>query len=159
MDKTMRQSKLTPELTEDLCDYISQGLTFKDACQLLDISTKSQQRWEKKGREAKSGKYYDFYLALKKARKQNKLYHIKKINASKDWHSSAYILNNMYPDEFSNNNKLSLDGGLGLKHDVSSFFDEGKMKQILEQEEEDKVNGDSKGTTVEASAGTEGTAD
>ena len=53
-----------------------------------------------KGKNAKSGKYRDFYLDMQRAKSKFIAHHIGKIEANKSWMSSQYLLQVTDPDEF-----------------------------------------------------------
>jgi hypothetical protein len=62
-----RPPKLTPELTAKLCNAISGGNYYNAACAYAGISYRCFRGWMKKGKQSKSGKYFQFFQAIKKA--------------------------------------------------------------------------------------------
>ena len=87
-------SKYCTEIVEEICGYIAEGLTQKDAAILADISDDTFHRWLKD--ESKS----EFYEGIKKAKVRNKKWHIDKISNDKSWQSSAWYLERIYKDEY-----------------------------------------------------------
>ena len=102
----MPPSKLTIQLAEEIGQYISEGLTYEDSCKLIGITRKTFYRWRKKAEKAKSGEWLEYHKIWDKAEMKNKQFHIKKIKESKDWRSSAYTLQNKYPNEYSDKTKV-----------------------------------------------------
>ena len=99
-------TKFNKEIQDQILGAIADGMNFQDACMLVGISEKTFGRWRKKAEKAKSGEWFDFHLAWKKAEMENKKKHILKINESKDWKSSSYTLQNRYPNEYSDKTKV-----------------------------------------------------
>ncbi|MFZ5573492.1 MAG: hypothetical protein ACOZF0_24075 [Thermodesulfobacteriota bacterium] len=48
-------------------EAIEDGLTYKQAAQIVGVDETTFQRWKRKGKEAISGKYHQFYQAIKTA--------------------------------------------------------------------------------------------
>ncbi len=63
-------SKLTPELSEKLCEAIAKGYSIPAACSTVDIVVKTYYNWYHRGEEAKSGKYRQFYCDVENAKDQ-----------------------------------------------------------------------------------------
>ena len=53
--------KLTPELSARFCEAISKGYSIGAACAEVGIARKTYYNWYNRGKEAKSGKYKQFY--------------------------------------------------------------------------------------------------
>ena len=64
-------SKLTPPLSEKLCEALAKGHSIPSACSVVGIVENTYYNWYNKGKNAKSGKYRQFYCdannALNKA--------------------------------------------------------------------------------------------
>ena len=65
--KPGRKCKLTPELQAEMEQLFATGVTIKTACDYVGISQKTYETWMNKGQTAKSGQFFDFYGAIKKA--------------------------------------------------------------------------------------------
>ena len=75
-----RQTKLTPELTEELAGYIAKGLSNKDACERVHISEDTFYRWLNRGEKAtKDTDLCVFYESIQKARIDFKRTHLENI--------------------------------------------------------------------------------
>lgn len=132
----MAKCKLTPEVSEAILDFISKGSTDKMACQAAGIDPSTFRRWVSRGESSKSGQFYAFYMALKKARTvafHHNLDLIRKAatekqtlktiritthpdgtkttveesrETPKQWQAAAWILERKYPVDFSKNRPL-----------------------------------------------------
>ena len=60
-------AKLTPELSARFCEAISKGHSIGAACAIVDISRQTYYNWYDKGKNAKSGKYKQFYCDVDNA--------------------------------------------------------------------------------------------
>ena len=61
-------SKLTPELSEKLCEALAKGYSIPAACSVVGIVENTYYNWYDSGKEAKSGKYRQFYCDANNAR-------------------------------------------------------------------------------------------
>lgn len=86
-------SKYTPEIVEEICGYIEDGLLQKDAAVLAGISVSTFHEWD--------NKHSEFSEALIAAKLRGKAHHIKKIKKADQWQSSAWYLERKFPDEFA----------------------------------------------------------
>ena len=59
--------KLTPELSARFCEAISKGYSIGAACAEVGIARKTYYNWYNRGKEAKSGKYKQFYCDVDNA--------------------------------------------------------------------------------------------
>ena len=63
-----RKCKLTPELSERICDLIGHGgLTVEKACLASGITERTFYYWIERGEAAQSGMYFQFLQAVKEA--------------------------------------------------------------------------------------------
>lgn len=60
-------AKLTPELSARFCEAISKGYSIGAACAIVGISRQTYYNWYDKGKNAKSGKYKQFYCDVDNA--------------------------------------------------------------------------------------------
>ena len=89
-------SKYCKEIVEEICGYISEGLNQEDAQILSGISHQTFHRWK----DTKD----EFSEALKSAKINNKLHHLKVITKEGDkgqWQASAWYLERMHKAEYS----------------------------------------------------------
>jgi hypothetical protein len=111
MTKRGRKPKLTVEMIDQICLYIENGNTNKDAVLLSGITEAAFYKWKEianrikdAGRLDREANYLYFYLleSIKKAESKFRAYHISNINAAskKEWTASAWMLERRYPNEF-----------------------------------------------------------
>ena len=86
--------KYNQAIIDELCKYIKQGMTQKDAAILADINELTFYRWKKK--------YVSFASALKKAEMECKHRNIAIIQkaAITTWQAAAWFLERKYYEEF-----------------------------------------------------------
>ena len=60
--------KLTPELSDKLCEALSKGYSIPAACSVVGIVVQTYYNWYNKGEKAKSGKYRQFYCDANNAK-------------------------------------------------------------------------------------------
>jgi len=95
-----RPTKLTPELQDKLVEYLSAGNYTCVACGLVGIHVSTFCRWMSIGEKAKSGKYREFYEAIKKAEAAREATWIKYIDSDPSWQSKAWLLERRYPERW-----------------------------------------------------------
>ena len=66
----------------------------------MGINRRTLSRWIEKGKNAKSGKYRQFYLQWRKAKAEYKRMHISHINNSSSWLAHQYMLQVMDPETY-----------------------------------------------------------
>ena len=133
-----RNPKICKELVDEILTYKENGISDKDICDMVGISQTAFYEWLKEGETGKSAKddtkkpaYYDLKLelveGLKRARAAFKAYHIQNITkaSKKDWTASAWILERMYPKEYSR-----IDRQIALQGDAAK--DNGMLPEILD---------------------------
>jgi len=111
MTKRGRKPKLSKEMVDQICLYIENGNTNKDAVLLSGITETAFYQWKEKanrikdaGRLNRSENEIYLYLleSIKKAESKFRAYHIGNINVAskKEWQASAWMLERRYPNEF-----------------------------------------------------------
>ena len=135
-----RPTKLTKKLQEDICGYIENGASFKDACLLANIDITTFCNWRKQGKidegNNKDSIYSNFSKATKKAEATFKIYHVQQITkASREqghWQASAWLLERKYPDEYGKYDRLKITGDMNiLEYDIP--VPEEEMKEAQRQ--------------------------
>lgn len=112
----MAKRKLTPELEEEFCSYISSGLTKKGAADAVCISESSLYGWLDRGQKDKdSGRntiFSEFLESVKKAEAKFKTTHIRTIEkaSADDWKAAAWLLERCYRNEYG---RSTVDINLG----------------------------------------------
>lgn len=108
----MAKGKLTPELQQKICDYISQGNYNDTACKAVGISTQTFYVWLKRGAESTRGIYADFSGAVKKAQAQAEAWHLSQITAASRrgiWQASAWYLERKHPERWGRHERRDLN--------------------------------------------------
>ena len=96
----MAEPKFSEELCECLVENYGKGIPLKYCADSVGIARQTIYDWMNKGKNAKSGKYRDFYLDMQRAKSKFIAHHIGKIQDNKSWMSSQYLLQVTDPDEF-----------------------------------------------------------
>jgi transposase len=65
--KSGRHSKLTPEVQAEIVARIKTAATYDAACQACGINYMTFNNWMSRGEKAKSGIYFEFFEAVKRA--------------------------------------------------------------------------------------------
>ena len=108
-----RPSKCTPELCERICKHIRKGNYPTTAAALEGIPKATMSRWMKKGRESKtqSGKYWNFWNSIKKAKYEGEAHAVEGIKAAgeKNWTAYAWLLERMYPDRWGKRQRVEME--------------------------------------------------
>lgn len=131
-----RPTKLTPQLIEDICNWLKLGYYQEDAATMAGISTSTYYDWMKKGEEAQkaleSGQsdslpaiqedgevevvnmYSEFSDAIKRARAEAEGAHIRNIRKAADngsWQASAWWLERSMPKKWGKRSALDIVAG------------------------------------------------
>lgn len=126
-------SKFNEEITKEIIKLYNNGIPLKHCASAVGIDRRTLHRWIDKGKNAKTGKYREFYIEIQKARAKFIAYHQKKINDSKDWRSSQYLLQVTDPEHYVLQDKLKVESE--SKVTVESKFDKELFERILNEEE------------------------
>ena len=108
-------------MIKQLCGWVENGATQKDATALENIAEETFYRWKKRGEEdIKKGEstiYSQFCESLKRARVAFKQYHREQIlkAAKKQWQASAWMLERQFPEEYGRKQQIEHSGdGLNI---------------------------------------------
>ena len=119
-------AKFNEKTIEMILKAHESGLNQKECAEVAGINEATLYKWINKGKEAKRGKYRDFYNDFQMAKNKNKLFHLKKIHEAEAWTASAWYLERIYPDEFGRKDRVD------LKHEAQVEV----SKTIKEEEKE-----------------------
>lgn len=99
-----RTCKLNPELHKEIIQYIRNGNHAKTAAQACGICEETFYHWIRMGKKAKSGKYYEFYESIKKAKSLAIADAVKNIKetAKTKWTAEAWWLERKNPEQWGN---------------------------------------------------------
>lgn len=103
----MAKKKFTDEVTTQILTFYENGLCLKYAAELAGIHRTTVYKWVEKGKNARSGKYREFYLNLQRAKARFIAFHMNKLNESDDAWTSKYLLEVTDPDTFVVEKKIS----------------------------------------------------
>ena len=133
-----RSPKISKDLVDEILTYKENGLSDKDICDMVGIAQQTFYRWLK---DAETGLDTDnptrpaadlelkqeLSDGLKRAKAAFKAYHIQNITkaARKNWQASAWMLERMFPKEFSR-----IDRQIALMADAQK--DNGMLEEILD---------------------------
>lgn len=136
-------TKFNEEICKEIIIAHENGLPRNACASIVGINRRTLYDWLKKGEKAKSGKYHEFYIRWLKAEARYQAYHLKRINDSKDWRASQYLLQVTDPESFVVKEKREIEAKADLEHrgfeDLIEAFDASKkewdkLKQQRERE-------------------------
>jgi len=131
-----RPTKLTPDVIEDICNWLKLGYYQEDAATMAGISTSTFYDWMKKGDEGQKAlesgvssslpatqedgevevvdMFQEFSEAVKKARAEAEGAHLRNIRRAADngtWQASAWWLERSFPKKWGKRNTLDISDG------------------------------------------------
>ena len=142
-----RKPKLTEELVNNLCRYVENGASYKDACIAVGIGETAFYRWlDDADSDDEKIKYKDLKVklrdSLKKANAKFKSYHLANITrlSNGDWKASAWILERKYPKEFAQvgRNAVVLNTDNGMLPQILKVLGEDGIDKSNDNENKDE---------------------
>jgi len=103
--KPSATSRHTEEV-ERLIQAIRLGATYKNACNFAGMNFGTFRRWMEKGEKEASGKWHEFFCAVRKAEGEalvNWLALVEKAARDGDWKAAAWKIERRYPAEYGKN--------------------------------------------------------
>ena len=121
-----RRSKLTPEVQEKICEYVRLGATYEVAARAAGIDESTFYRWKALGEKARSGKYREFFKALRRAEAEGETHHLEVI-ASEGPTGSKWILARRHPERWGDRmrHEVKTDVGDALAEILERLADRG----------------------------------
>lgn len=119
-----RPSKLTAKVQGEICRYIRQGVPQKTAANRAGVSESVFYKWKTRGNKAKSGRYFQFVEALKRANVDAEVSLVLQVRtaAKGDWRAAMAILRQRFPENWRKEAKTTVtvqgpsgDGAVPLK--------------------------------------------
>ncbi len=110
-------SKLTPEVTQKVCQAAQLGLKWASCAQYAGVSPSVLVKWRERGKKQRSGVFREFLLAVEAARAEGESAYagvILRAAVGGDWKAAETALRLMYGYETPA--KLSLNGTLRHQH-------------------------------------------
>ncbi len=104
-----RKTKLDEKRLKKVVDGITAGLPYDTACALAGITYQTFLNWMRAGEAAESGKFFEFFEAVKKAEAIAESVHIANIkNAGKSgvWQADAWMLERRYPQKWGKKEQI-----------------------------------------------------
>lgn len=144
-----RPSKITPEITEEICDYIKSGNYPETAAALAGIHRATFYRWIKKGNQHKTGLHREFCDRIKEAEAYAQGAAVERIRAAgdKNWQALAWWLERKFPELWGRRQRVELEHSGEIKQEVKvSIHDRIQQAQEyfdeLDESREGSDNGD-----------------
>lgn len=117
--------KYSKEKVEEICKYVSLGMTNESAAICSDINQNTFYEWMKKS---------EFCEALKKAKEKNEASNLAIIHRAKHktWQAAAWLLERQHKDKYALLQKLEHTGpnGTPIRHTID--FDSQGQKKVEE---------------------------
>ena len=114
--KAGRPSKYTPEIVATICDLIRSGNFKNYVAEQVGICRDTFNEWERR-----YPKFSDLVKSAEGERKETLLQRIQSASTapagSVDWKAAAWILERMYPGEFSLHNRIDLQAEVRVSND------------------------------------------
>ena len=123
--------KLTPEMSKKICKYIRSGNFYYTACACVGLNYATFRTWMLKGKEAKSGRYREFYESVLKAEAdcEEELVGQWLKQGPQDWHAVSAFLEKRGYVRWGKHEKLTLETEGPLKVEV--LEKRGALKELL----------------------------
>jgi DNA-binding transcriptional regulator YbjK len=103
-----RPSKLTPELKQKFVTALRAGLPLNRAADFSGITYETARAWIAKGKTQQSGEFFEFSADVKKAQADCVGRLVDEIAKDGSWQSKAWILERVYPFDFSQERRRHL---------------------------------------------------
>lgn len=106
----MARYKLTKEMQDKICKDIGEGVPILYAAQRNGICQSTFYEYYNKGKEAKKGKFRDFYEAVEEAKADAIAFHARQIHKAsfQTWQASAWWLERTCPEFFGKKDHIEL---------------------------------------------------
>lgn len=110
------KEKITPEVQDIICKCLRAGNTINASAQSAGITPQTLNAWLRKGKKIGSGKYFQFYEAVKKAEADAQVHAVAIIRSamSKSWQAAAWWLERKFPADWALRQYVeqkNIDGG------------------------------------------------
>jgi hypothetical protein len=116
-----KMAKFNEQICEELCALHSEGLPQKSCADLVGIDRKTLYNWIQKGKNAKRGKYREFYINWIRASAKYEREHLNHISDSSSWMAHQYLLQVKDPETYVVAEKQEMEAN--LKTDASVNVD------------------------------------
>ncbi len=115
-EKRGRPTKLTEKTIERLTQALRIGATRESACAYAGIDYSTFCKWMKKGESARSGRFFDFFQAVRRAELEAELACIRAWTAKipDDWRAAKEFLERRFPERWGRSISISQDSPLRI---------------------------------------------
>ena len=106
-----RPTKLTPEVQDRIVSAIRAGNYSRVAAEYAGISERTFYGWLRRGQQAKTGVYRDFWCAVQRAEREAEVRAVAMIQKSMDsnWRAALAFLERKYPSRWGRKDRLSVE--------------------------------------------------
>ena len=106
-----RQSKLTDEVQEAICQSIRNGNYAKVAAEAAKVSETTFYRWLEEGEKAKQGKKREFWESIKEAEAESEQNAVRVVQDAMphDWKAAMTYLERRHPERWGKRDKQTLE--------------------------------------------------
>jgi len=111
--KQSRTGKLTPELQTKICALIAAGATYELACGKCRIDRKTYYNWRQLGKDNPESIYGALARAAGFEEVDAEALMLKTLLNHKDWHSTAWIMKNRWPQKYRDKVEQEVSGPNG----------------------------------------------
>jgi len=105
-----RPTSLTPEVAEELCGYLREGLPIDLACDLAGIVKQTYYNWKERG-EAGEEPFAEFLDRASRVQSQAALESVQRVRAGGEiWRGNAWFLERRFPTHFRERKTQEISG-------------------------------------------------
>ena len=106
----MTETKLTPEITEIICQYIEKGNSYETAAQAVGICRPTIYNWMERGEKGEEP-FLHFLQSIKKAKAKSEIRHIEIIDKAmdKNWTAAAWWLERSNQRDWGNKTEQKIE--------------------------------------------------
>lgn len=148
-------AKFNEQICEELCSLHAEGLPQKSCADLVGINRRTLYDWIQKGKNAKSGKYRQFYINWIKAAAKFEREHLGHIRDSSSWLAHQYLLQVKDPETYVVAEKQEME--TTVKADINADVDMTDveihnhdlelLKSLIDDKNDNTNSGTDKSTT------------
>lgn len=122
-----RPSKLTNETQDKIVQAISAGNYYEAACRYAGIDYRTFRLWMAKGEEARSGKFFQFFHAIRQAEARAEVRAVAQWQSHMpdSWQASRDFLARRHPQRWMQKERHELSGADGEPIEIEINWDNG----------------------------------
>ena len=122
-------AKFNEEICKEICDLHSEGLPQKSCADLVGINRRTLYDWIQKGKNAKSGKYKQFYQNWLKASAKYEREHLSHISDSTSWLAHQYLLQVKDPETYVVAEKQQIEAETKTTLEANVDMDDPRIRE------------------------------